>query len=203
MIQCIARIFYAAGLLTLTACSATPHHKKAGDPCHLPYLDGSKYFVASMYAYEGKGKPTVKKWSKKGNRHGAVRLEPPVDGFPKNLDVILVLNSYEPLEWQISPALAKKTGAVLLTGYHMPRISGLHAKTPVIRSSYEEGLSGAPICRPLAALYGDTPGTPRHRTTASTVHGLLGLGLDRIGEAYAPTQMNIPGFQRPYVFLND
>lgn len=196
------RVLLPLSLLTLAACSASPHHKSASDPCHLPYLDGKTVFVASMYAYEGKGKPSEKTWSKEGNRHGAVRLEAPADGFPKNLDTVLVLNSYEPVEWQVSPALAKKTSAVLLAGYHEPRITGLPESVPVIRASYDEGLRGEKICRPLAALYGENKSMPRHQRTAATVEGLTALGLDRIGEAYAPEQMFIPSFHKPYIFLN-
>jgi hypothetical protein len=189
-------------LLALAACSPTAQ-QRAGDPCYLPYLDGSKYFVASIYAYEGKGKPSLSPWSKEGKRHGAVTLDAPKDGFPKNLDVVLVLNSYEPVEWHISPALADKTGAVLLAGYHEPRLLGLPAKTPVIRASHDEAMHSEPICRPLAALYGENKDMPRHRRTAATVDGLIGLGLDRIGEAYAPRHMAIPSFARPYIFLKN
>lgn len=187
--------------LTLAACAPTTHHTSAGDPCHLPYLDGGKYFVASIYAYEGKGKPSLSPWSTKGKRHGAVTLDAPKDGFPKNLDVVLVLHSYEPVEWHITPALADKTGAVLLAGYHEPRLLGLPSKTPVIRASYDEATQGDPICHPLAALYGENKDMPRHRRTAAVVEGLTGLGLDRIGEAYNPSEMAIPSFARPYILL--
>ena len=192
----------SASLLTLAACSsASPYHKAKGDACHLPYLDGGKYFVASMYAYEGKGTISLPKWSKKG-RHGAVRLEAPADGFPRNLDAVLVLNSYEPVEWKISSELARKTGAVLLAGHHEPQITGLPASVPVIHASYDEGLAGDKICRPLAAMYGENTSTPLHKRTASAVEGLTALGLDRISEAKAPEQMFIPSFHKPYIFLN-
>jgi hypothetical protein len=200
----LAYFFVPFSLLALTACTATKHHRTSSDPCHLPYLDGSKYFVASMYAYEGKAAPSEKKWTKRARKkHGAVKLEAPADGFPRNLDVILVLNSYEPVEWQVSPTLAKKTGAVLLTGYHEPRLTGLSDSVPIVRASYDEALANQPICRPLSAIYGENNDQPRHKTTAAVVEGLIGLGLDRIGEAYAPEQMFIPSFQRPYVFLKE
>lgn len=202
MNQPLKNILLSLSLLALTACTATKHHRASGDPCHLPYLDGGKYFVASMYAYEGKAAPSEKKWTKRSRKkHGAVQLEAPADGFPRNLDVILVLNSYEPVEWKISPTLAKKTGAVLLAGYHEPRISGLPDSVPVIRASYDEAIANQPVCRPLSAMYGENSDQPRHKTTAAVVDGLIGLGLDRIGEAYAPEQMFISSFQRPYVFL--
>ncbi|MBY0354223.1 MAG: hypothetical protein K2Q12_00665 [Rickettsiales bacterium] len=189
-------------LLPLAACtSASPYHRASGDPCHLPYLDGKKVFVAAMYAHEGKGKPTQPNWSKKGHRHGAVKLEAPADGFPKNLDVVLVLNSYEPVEWHISPTLAKKTRAVLLAGHYEPHLYGLSPDVPVIEASYEEALAGKEICRPLAALYGKNATQSRYERTKSVVDGLVGLGLDRIGEAKAPEQLFIPSFHRPYVFL--
>lgn len=189
-------------LLPLAACtSASPHHRASGDPCHLPYLDGGKYFVASLYAYEGKATPSQKKWSKSGHHHGAVRVEPPADGFPKDLDVVLVLNSTRPVEWQISPALAAKTGAVLLAGDDRPLITGLPASVPVIEASHEQGLNGEAICRPLATLYGDNKDQSLHERTAETVDALTAMGLDRISEMKSPSVMAIPGYHKPYMFM--
>lgn len=55
-----------------------------------------------------------------------------------NAPVVLLLGAYEPTVWSVGWTRGTQIAAVLVTGYHRQRLTGLPAGVPVLISSYED-----------------------------------------------------------------
>lgn len=56
----------------------------------------------------------------------------------KNKPIILILSSYEPVQWNIIPDWGVRFEKVIISGYYKQTYTGLMPNVPVLNSSYEE-----------------------------------------------------------------
>ena len=70
---------------------------------------------------------------------------------PQDHPIVLLLTSYESVDWQIEIEPGAQVAKVILSGYHEQQTSGLPSHIPIERSSYEQ--------RSPAYMYGHDTGS--------------------------------------------
>lgn len=103
-------------------------------------------------------------------------------------NVVLVFNSYEPANWQVSFAPDTRVVGVVLSGYYASNVEDIDPGTPVIRTSHEERaqrVPADPACAPFHAYLGTAyAGGPDALVLDRQTRALTGGGLDGLRGAY-------------------
>lgn len=99
------------------------------NPCTAPALPADVAVVAVSIHGDGEAYPVS--WvAGNASKRYRIRAEPPPDR-----PVVLAMTAYEPILWDIDPALAEHVVAAYVSGYYPPRVAGLPASVPVVRSA--------------------------------------------------------------------
>ena len=104
--------------------------------CHLPGLNlpaGTKVYAAGAYS----GARADFQIDQSG--HQATTIQVAVN--EPQAPVALLLGAYEPTVWSVGWSPGTRIVAVVVTGYHRQRITGLPADTPLLVSSHEDRLN--------------------------------------------------------------
>lgn len=115
--------YHAPGLPRADTCSGVPYLAQ------LPAK--TRWFGASDY---NGGSPSPLRFE--GSKH-AVRVA--VVQVSEPGPVALVLSAYEPNVWVVEQAKGTQVVAVVATGYHLQRVTGVAPNVPIVLTSYEGG----------------------------------------------------------------
>ena len=103
-------------------------------------------------------------------------------------DVVLVLSTYEPAIWRVSPSADTRIAGVLLVGYYASKVEGIAPGTPVVNADHE-GRQGrpkpSPECTRFQSWIGSSyRGGPDALALDRQVLALTGRHLDGLRGAY-------------------
>ncbi len=124
------------------------------------------------------------------------RAPQPVDvAVTKAGAVLLVLNSYDPTIWRVSPGAATRIAGVIMTGFYSSTVEGLAGNTPVfpveLRSHVDRPAPDS-ICAPLYDYLGTGyDGGPATTVLNRQINALTGRDADAIRGGYAPSEVEI------------
>jgi hypothetical protein len=106
----------------------------------------------------------------------------------KTGNMVLVLNTYDPVTWRVSSGVNTRIVGVLLTGYYTSTVQGIAPETPVINADYHS-LTTQPKPTPscLAHFFSSSSayrGGPDALVLDRQVLALTGRTLDGLRGAY-------------------
>jgi hypothetical protein len=124
------------------------------------------------------------------------RIPQPVDvAVSKAGAVLLVLSSYEPAIWRVSPGANTRIAGVILTGFYSSKVEGLDPDTPIfpveLRSRQNRPASGS-ACAPLYDYLGTSyDGGPAAIVLNRQINALTGRDVDAIRGGSALRQVEV------------
>lgn len=154
--------YYAPGLPRADTCSGVPYLAQL--PAKTRWFGAADYNggTASPLRFEG---------SKHAVRVAVVQVSEPGP-------VALVLSAYEPNIWVVEQAKDTQVVAVVATGYHLQRVTGVGPNVPIVLTSHEGGA-------PCGSVYQGTG-------QASFLRGLAGAQLESSIKAAPVTLIGVP-----------